>query len=57
METLIKMVVWLTDHSLHRHGEPASLHTPEHPPHRLFDPVAMLGLGGLSYRAPWDALQ
>ena len=56
METLIKIVVWLTDHSLNQHGEHTLSPADEQPPRGWFDPVEMLGLDGLSYRAAWDAL-
>lgn len=57
METLIKMIAWLTDHSLHRHGEQAPSQAPEPASPGRLDPADLLGLGGLRYRAPWEALQ
>jgi hypothetical protein len=56
MEALIKTVAWLTNHSLHQHGDHTPTHqAPEQPARGGRDPVELLGLDRLSYRAAWDA--
>ena len=57
MEALIKTIVWLTNHSLHQHGDDThSSNAPEPLPRGWHDPMQLLGLDCLSYRAAWDAL-
>lgn len=58
MDALIKTIAWLTNHSLHPHGDhhAPSSHAAEPQHHGWPDPVELLGLDRLSYRAVWDAL-